>query len=241
MRLLLADDHVLFTEALIAFIQAKCPTWRVIAASSLGNALDTLANDPLGFDLVMLDIRMPGMNGLNGLRKLLSLYPDQSTAIISGSVEEHQIRKALNIGARAYFPKTLSGQTLTKAIDLVVSSGHRFVPTDGTGLGIMPSYYDDSHPTPLKNHSEKNVKKPLSKTGPLTHLTNREKDVLDHLSHGLSNKDIADKLGMKPTTVKIHVSRICKKLNAENRTQAAIIAHQYDLATSYTQIEKSTS
>jgi DNA-binding NarL/FixJ family response regulator len=176
----------------------------------------------------MLDLRMPGMDGLKALNTLKTNHSDIPYAIISGVAEEHHIHESMKQGARAFFPKTLSGKALVKAIELVVTSGQRFVPMDETGTKIMPAYFDDfsyikTEPN-IKHDNEFDLSVEMVKK-----LTKREKQVLHYLAQGLSNKDIAHEMNIEPPTVKLHVGNLCKKMQASNRTQAAIMAHQHNL------------
>ncbi|PCI01414.1 MAG: DNA-binding response regulator [Alphaproteobacteria bacterium] len=223
MNILLADDHVLFRDALQQFISALKPDWILSQVSNFNEAFDLLKGNPEKFDLVLLDFRMPGMNNLNGLKALVQNFPDQKISIISGVIEEETVHEALSIGACSYFPKTLNGKTLVKAIEIVLD-GERFVPLKNYGSQIMPSYYDDDNTRP---NNDKQMKKQQSKI--LDALTPREQDVIQYLAQGLSNKEIANALHLQVATIKLHVSGICKKIGADNRTKAAILAHKYDL------------
>ncbi len=217
MKIFLADDHVLFRDALIQFIKNLHPTWQVDTGSSLEDALSALKQS--AYSLVLLDLRMPGMSRLKGLEQIRNLHPDQKVAIISGVAEDHHVREALNLGVNGYLPKTLSGRTLAQAIHLIVNSDHVFVPMNNEGTKIMPSYQDNFNAFPDKDIKSK---KPIYDT-----LSKREKDVAVLLAQGLSNKDIATELGIKSVTVKLHVSNVCKKLKASNRTKAAIMVHEF--------------
>jgi two-component system, NarL family, nitrate/nitrite response regulator NarL len=226
MHILLADDHVLFRDALIQFIKSLRSSWTVETTSNFDSAYKKLLKKT-HYDLVMLDLRMPGMNGLDGLQKIRDEFPKQYISILSGVAEEHHVKQAMAIGARAYFPKTLSGKALVRAIELIVNSEQKFVPMDETGTRIMPAYFDDfsfitnnEKPLPDNFDDEKRI---------IQSLTNREKQVLHYLAQGLSNKEIAKDLGIEIATVKLHVSGVCKKLSVANRTQAAIMAHQHNL------------
>lgn len=222
MRLLLADDHVLFREALIQLIVALRPNWTIVSVSDFEGAYDQVTNVG-GYDMVLLDMRMPGMNGLKGLEKIRESYPDQYVSILSGVAEERHVKNAMEMGARAYFPKTLSGKVLVKAIELVTLSDQKFVPMDETGVKIMPAYYDDGD-FPHADDVE-----PAHDFANKFNLTRREIEVLSHLAEGLSNKAIAENMDIQVTTVKLHVGGVCKKMQVENRTQAAIKAHKLGL------------
>lgn len=232
MRLLLADDHVLFREALITLLQALRKEWDIQTVSSFTEAYEAVQKADNPFDIVLLDLRMPGMHGMDGLQKIRDNYPDQAVAILSGVAEEHHVNSIMALGARAYFPKTLSGKALAKAIELVVTGGQKFVPTDNSGMQIMPSYYDDSDSL---SHKGRGLNSALSQEITdkakkiIESLTNREKEVLGYLTRGLSNKNIAAEMNLQITTVKLHVGNICKKLGVDSRTQAVIMCHEYNL------------
>lgn len=227
MHILLADDHVLFRDALNQFMRILKPDWIMTQCSDFDEAFDLLQRKKSPFDLVLLDFRMPGMHGLDGLNKIVENFPEQKTAIISGVIEEDMVHQALSMGAAAYFPKTLTGKTLIKAIELVLD-GERFVPLKDYGASVMPSYYDDKKPE--ASVAKKNIQKRREEI--MHSLTRREHDVIQYLALGLSNKEIANKLDLQIATVKLHVSGICKKMDADNRTKAAIMAHQMGIVSS---------
>ncbi len=216
MKLLIADDHTLFRDALVQYIERADPSSSVTLAKDFPQAMDILEQNPYQ-DLVILDLRMPGMNGMEGFEKIKEQFPEQAVALMSGVAEEQDVRNALDLGAVGYFPKTMSGKGLLNAIRQV-ASGEVFIP-EGAGAGnIMPSYYDDlsikTKPVEHVNGLEK------------ARLTPRETEVLSYLADGASNKDIARALNLQIVTVKLHVRGICRKLEAKNRTQAALIAKE---------------
>ncbi|MCB1563068.1 MAG: response regulator transcription factor [Alphaproteobacteria bacterium] len=227
MKLLLADDHTLFRDALVQYITRADPDVEVSVAADFPGALDIVKAAP-DQDLVLLDLRMPGMNGLKGFEIMRDEYPNIPVALMSGVAESHDVNAAMELGAAGYFPKTLSGKTLLQGIQLVLS-GERFMPTDGQGDSVMPSYYTDS---PAGTSAEViTVKAAGVPPGELgldadPGLTPREKEVLSYLAEGCSNKEIADRLGLQVVTVKLHVRGACRKLGAKNRTQAALMARE---------------
>jgi two-component system nitrate/nitrite response regulator NarL len=227
MRILIADDHVLFREALIQFISALRPKWVIETTGTYDDAKAQL-DEGQSYDLIMLDLRMPGMNGLDGLEQMVIANPKQKVCILSGVAEDHHIKSAVKLGARAYFPKTLSGKILVKGIEHVVE-GKKFIPMDGDGITVQPSYYDGHDTITPGNERGGDVNQDKIKFDILARLTPREKDVMEYIAQGLSNKDIARELDLQIATIKLHVSGLCKKLEVENRTQAAIMAHQYGL------------
>lgn len=214
MHLLIADDHTLFRDALVEFIRRDDSSAKVAVAKSHTEAMEqlkTLEN----VDLVLLDLRMPGMSGLEGITKMRTAYPGQKVAILSGTAEEEDVKGAMELGAVAYFPKTMSATSLIKAIQLVLG-GERYVPL-GQGADIMPSHYGAEAPKKSVDQSALNA------------LTPREREVLTFLARGASNKEIARDLNLQVATIKLHVAGVCRKLDANNRTQAALIAQTMGL------------
>ena len=203
MRILLADDHVLFREAMVQYFRHAMPDTIVLAAGDVRETIDILS-EPAAADILLLDLRMPGMNDLAGLRQIHAAWPDLPVVVVSGWAEESDVAQAMQLGARGYLPKTLSGTALLDGIREIMA-GRRFVAQDGGG--IMPSHYDT---------------KPAYRPA----LNPREKQVLDHIKRGETNKDIARALGLKLVTVKLHVRGVCRKLGAKNRTQAAMFARE---------------
>ena len=221
MKLLLADDHTLFRDALVQYITRSNANAVVTLAKDFHEAYAILKDDPHQ-DLVMLDLRMPGMNGMKGFEKIRNEFPDTRAALMSGVAESDDISRAIELGAVGYFPKTLSGKGLLQGIERVLA-GEIFVPSEKPNK-IMPSYYaDDPKPVQITETL------PSDQADMKEQLTPRELDVLEYLITGASNKDIADALGLQVVTIKLHVRGICRKLGAKNRTQAAMIARESNI------------
>lgn len=217
MRLLIADDHTLFRDALATFIQRSEPNAEIITAKDLFEVLNTLAIRK-DIDLIMLDLRMPGMQGLEGFRTLHLSYPSIPVVLMSGVAEREHVKAAMALGAVGYFPKTLTGKALLKAIHLVLA-GEIFMPLEQKTHELMPSYYGDMPPIEKKPNGHSATNDDESET-----LTPRELTVLQHLLTGAANKDIARELNLQVVTVKLHIRGICRKLGAKNRTHAALLA-----------------
>ena len=214
MKIIIADDHVLFRDALGHYIERSEPDAEIRQVDDFHGVMDLLHT---GFipDLVMLDLRMPGMNGLGGLQKLRDLWPDLSVILLSGLAERADVHKALDMGVMGYFPKTLSGKLMFQGVYKVLH-GEKFIPIDYNTNTVMASNYDDQ---PMA------AARPTQK-GPPVLLTPREREVLGYLLRGVSNKEIALALNLQVVTVKLHVRGVCRKLGAKNRTQAALMAQQ---------------
>ncbi|MCH2093804.1 MAG: response regulator transcription factor [Rhodobacteraceae bacterium] len=203
MRVLIADDHDLLRDTLVAFLEANGET-QTNSAANLADAVSILKQEP-PFDLVLLDLNMPGMNGLNGLNETLEKFPDQRIAIISGIATREVAEAALSSGAAGFIPKTLPAKSLVNAINFM-AMGEQYVP-----INFMTTE-EAQPPNPL---AEK--------------LTNRENQVLQGLTEGKSNKQIARDLDLTEPTIKLHVKTLYRKLGVANRTQAAIMAREAGL------------
>lgn len=201
MRIIIADDHVMVREGLRPFLERLEPNVSVDEAGSLPEVFELLkAGDPV--DLLVLDLRMPGMDGLEGLRRVRSEYPQVRTVILSSMVDRDQMLETISLGAAGYIPKHLSGAAMISALRLVLS-GERFLPS----MLLAP---------------DSNAEQPAaaSGSGP-TKLTPREREVLTLLREGLPNKVIANRLSLSEVTVKSHLFSIFRKLGVQNRVQAA--------------------
>ncbi len=216
MKLLIADDHLLFRDSLQTFMQRQASDFDIAYFSTFDSVRDHLKEDPAQ-DLVILDMFMPGMNTLEGLRELRSAYPSLRLAIMSGVARENEINEALEIGACGFFPKVITGKDFLDGIKSILK-GEIFIPVDPTSNARIPSAYCDS--THAKSTAD--LAFHVDDFG----LTPREKAVLLHLMSGISNKEIANFLDVQEVTIKFHVGQICKKLGVRNRTQAALKASE---------------
>ena len=208
MHIVLADDHKLVAEALQEYLKKLQPE---IEVSQTGNFDDALARvtEARSVDLVILDMHMPGMNGLEGLKVMRSRFPDLPVVMMSGVAEYEQIREAFDQGAAGFIPKDLSGKAMLKALEMVLS-GEVYVPS--------------------KLLHEPPAEKPGAGDGefapgnPLSSLTPRESQVLSLLIQGNSNKEIARQLKVKEITAAFHLKGVFRKLEVSNRTEAVIAA-----------------
>lgn len=195
MKVLIADDHDLVRETLAAYLLAE-GLGTVSTAGTLHGTLKLVAsNGP--FDVILLDYNMPGMDGLAGLRQVIASAPNGAVALISGHATPALAEAALAEGARGVLPKTLGAQAMIAAVR-TMHAGQVFLPLE------------------LMRHDAV----PHDSFG----LTSRERDVLRGICAGKSNKEIALDLDLQEVTVKLHVKTLCRKLNARNRTHAAMIA-----------------
>ena len=219
MKILIADDHALFRDALKLYIEHADSNAEIFQAGDMHNTM-SLMQEEGNMDIVLLDLRMPGMNGLKGLTKLLKSYPETKVAIISGVASIPEVEKALKKGASGFFPKTISGKTMMSGIKKILN-GETFIPLDHNTEQPMPSFYTDRDQLAgLSDNQQEGFDGPEVDI----HLTPREKDVLKLLMKGASNQDIADALGLKIVTVKLHIGNLFKKFGVKNRTQVVLKA-----------------
>ena len=206
MHILLADDRRLVRDGLKGFLARLASDVTILEAETFDDAL-TQATDAEKLDLILLDLAVPGMNGLAGLEIMRAKLPEVPVVILSNSCDRRQVFNALDRGAHGFIPMSVSGETMLHALELVIS-GERYVPS------VIISG-EEAMPARLREHAA-----PYTADSPLERLTRRERDVLKVLLHGYSNKQIAHELGLQEVTVKVHLKGVFRKLGAANRTQA---------------------
>jgi two-component system, NarL family, nitrate/nitrite response regulator NarL len=203
MRLLVVDDHPIVREGLAAFLEKLGPDTGVLQAADAPRALALAAEHP-DLDVVILDLALPGLNGMSAIAEFGRVRPELPVIVLSASEDARQAREALAQGALGYVPKSASRQTLVSAIQLVLN-GEIYVPPlilNGTAAA-----------QPMAQGACASQIRPL--------LTDRQIDVLRRLSAGQPNKTIARDLELSEKTVKAHITAIFRALNVVNRTQAA--------------------
>lgn len=204
MRVLIADDHDLLRDTLVSFLAQQGGIETVTVGDLHGAVAAIEAEGP--FDLVLLDYGMPGMNGLEGLRRVMALGGGQRVALISGTAQHDVAEEALVLGAAGFLPKTLPAKRLVNAVRFM-AMGEQYAPVDFlTATEEAPP----AHPLAQR-------------------LSARELQMLEGLCAGKSNKEIARDLSLTEPTIKLHMKTLYRKLDAHNRTQAALIAREAGL------------
>ena len=215
MVVLIADDHALFRYGISLALESLYGGDVTILQASTAEETRRVAHETPNLDLILLDLMMPGLNGIAELKKFIDTLPTVPVVIVSGSRSKAIIRAAIDAGARGYVLKSSNGEILKHVLPLVLS-GELYVPAQAVATEEAGSEAESG--SPLDEGGEFN---PDFKS-----LTPRETQVLKLLTLGYSNKEIARSLGMLEGTVKVHVKSIMKKLGVNNRTQAAIAANR---------------
>ncbi|MEM1161730.1 MAG: response regulator transcription factor [Pseudomonadota bacterium] len=197
-KILIADDHELVRDTISAFLEREADL-TVDTADDFSAAADRIAADG-PYDLILLDYEMPGMDGLAGLSRALADNGGKPVGILSGIANKSVAEEALAKGAAGFLPKTMAAKSLINAVRFMIA-GEQYAPID------FMTRSDEAPTHPLASK-----------------LTAREQEVLDGLCRGLSNKEIAREVDLQEVTVKLHVKTLCRKLEARNRTHAAMIA-----------------
>ncbi len=213
-KLLIVDDHPVFRQGLIDVLETD-PNMQVVGEAADGEVAIELAHD-LQPEVILMDINLPTINGLQVTRKIKSKTPDMKVVMITGYDDVEQVFHAIRAGAAAYCPKDITPEELINII-YTVRDGRYYV--DGKTMS-----YEE-----LVDWIEQKVGR---FAGPVVSdadelfipLSPREMEILEHVTRGLSNKEIAYKLGISHQTVKNHMTAILRKLRVDDRTQAAVYA-----------------
>ncbi|MFN3207462.1 MAG: LuxR C-terminal-related transcriptional regulator [Roseovarius sp.] len=197
-RVLIADDHALVLEMFEHFF-SNLPDFEVTTAPDLHTALSIISSEG-PFDLVLVDLNMPGMNGTSGLALAMEANGGRPTGLLTSDPDAQVISEILHMGSSGVILKTASLKDLANEIRFMAAGG-RYVPVELIDQQRLKSRGTNKAP-----------------------LSDREMDVLGLLTEGRPNREIAEALSLAEATVKMHVKSICTKLGASNRTQAVIVA-----------------
>jgi two-component system, NarL family, nitrate/nitrite response regulator NarL len=211
MKILVVDDHPIYRKGLVSLLDQMEPGMTLLQASDAAEALVVIAaHDNL--DVVILDLVIPGMDGLRAIVEFGRIRPEVPVIILSSSEDPADVRSALANGALGFVPKSAAEHTLLSAIHVVLN-GDVYVPPF------------------IMINAASTQKGPVSTEAPLDRpiLTDRQLEVLRRISAGQLNKIIAADLGLSEKTVKSHITAIFKALNVMNRSQAAAVGREAGL------------
>ncbi|CAM4355079.1 response regulator [Paenibacillus tarimensis] len=207
-KLMIVDDHDMVRAGLRTYLMLE-PKFEVVAEAGSGeDAVKVLAGLADGDkpDIILMDLMMPGMDGVETTRKVLEIYPGIKIVLLTSFLEDEKVVAAIEAGAVSYCLKTVSAEELIYALNGAVR-----------GMPVMTGDVSQALTRGLRQRSSQ---------GTDEGLTEREKEVLYLVAEGRSNKEIAEELHISIKTVKTHVSNLLMKCELEDRTQLAVLAHR---------------
>jgi len=213
-RVLIADDHALFREGVHAILKSV-PDIEIVGEAGTGQEAITLASD-LKPDVILMDIQMPDLNGVEATQQILKTRPDVGIIIVTMLEDDDSLFSAMRAGARGYVLKGADKAEMLKSIRAAAEGEALFGPAIASRL--LNFFHDNS--SQLRNESIPT---------PFPELTEREREILACIARGDTNTEIANQLTISLKTVRNHVSSIFNKLQVPNRTQAAIRARDAGL------------
>jgi NarL family two-component system response regulator LiaR len=200
--ILIVDDHAIVRQGLHTYLDLQ-PDMHVVGEAADGAKALEMVRDQLP-DIVLMDLVMPGMTGVEATREITGISPSTRVIVLTSFSEDEQVFNSIKAGAQGYLMKDVLPQELARAIRTVHRGEAQLDPEIARKL-----MHEFSNPQPAK---------------PKHDLTERELEVLSLISQGKSNKDISEELVLSEKTVKTHVSNILQKLHLSDRTQAAVYA-----------------
>lgn len=210
-KVLLVDDHEMVRIGLAAVLDTE-EGIEVVGEASNGYEGIRLAQ-AYRPDVVLMDLVMDGMDGVETTRKLLELYPDCKVIVLTSFIDDSKLYPVIEAGAFSYLLKTSRASEIAQAIRAAAR-----------GQSVLESQVAAKMMNRLRQPRQ------LEQAQPHEDLTEREMDVLKRVAQGMSNQEIADNLYIGVKTVKFHITNIFNKLGVEDRTQAAIYAHKHGIA-----------
>lgn len=210
-RVLVVDDHTLFRRGLIALLSSQ-DQLQVVGEAGDASAAERLAAE-LAPQVILLDNHLPGVSGVQALPAIKAAAPGAQVLMLTMSESESDLGAALRAGACGYLLKTADNAELTAAIERAVR-----------GVSSFSAEMAGKLATAFRHEVEAAAPPPPD---PFAALSPREREILDLIARGDSNKEIARELGIAETTVKIHVQHLLRKLELESRVQAAVLVTQH--------------
>ena len=213
LKLLVVEDHALVREGLVRLLAQVDEEVSVSGKPDFESALALLDAEE-DFDLILLDLALPGIDGFAGLDILRKRFPAIPVVVVSAFDDVPTVSRVMNHGASGFIPKAFSGEALLSAVREVLD-GNIFLPGASSGARL-----DSLAPLPSSGISVQPVD---------IGLTDRQSQVLALMVRGLSNRDIAEQLQLSEGTVKIHATAVFKTLGVSSRTQALVAVSRYGI------------
>lgn len=205
LTIMIVDDHDIFRDGLVSLIAQKYDNITVYEAQNGKVFIDKIINTKP--DIVLLDINMPVMNGVEAAKKALLMYPDLKIIVLSMFGDKDYYFKMVELGIKGFLLKNAGKTELELAVANVLKGGHYF------SSELLESIIND-----VSKHKKN------EQTGLLQQLTNRELSIITLMSHGLSTADIADKLFLSKKTIEGHRSKLLEKTNTKNSIDLVVYA-----------------
>lgn len=220
LQVLLADDHALFRDGMRYVLQQLSDEVDIICAGDFIETLNKAEVNP-DIDLALIDLNMPGSDGVASIRIFHNRFPFIPLVVVSGSEQRAEIEWVMEYGAMGFISKMSSGKVMVNALRIVLDGGIYFPPQLMAG-------FDTANNEPVTPQAE--IEKSCLQTN--NHgLTRRQMEALQHLSEGLSNKEIALKMNLAEGTIKVHVAAAYQILQVNSRLDAVRKAQQLGLIT----------
>ena len=214
MKLLLVDDHALFREGMELVLRHLDPQAEVFHAVNVDEAVELIARQP-GLDLVLLDLHMPGLNGLDALLQLRMRAESTPVVVLSGSDDVQTVWRAIDAGAMGYIQKQTDSRTMMAALRVVLLGGVYLPPvclTEAGRRGVAAA-------------TGSSTRERLHQLG----ISDRQAEIMARVVRGHSNKVVARQLGIGEATVKSHIASVFQTLHVHSRTEAVYVVAQLGL------------
>lgn len=231
MRIAVVDDHPIVYEALSTLLRSMPGEHAVSGFTTLQSLEQELACG-VQYDLVLLDLGLPGFTGLSALERLRARNDETPVVVLSALDDRRTILDALDLGAMGFIPKNSRREVLMNAIELVASGGI-YIPPEAITQCAESAPVGNRTAGPLAGRMRAAGLVPGGRAGGLSGLTGRQREVLALLLKGMPNKAICRQLNLSSNTVKSHVSAIFRTLDVSNRTQAVIAAERLGVRVAY--------
>jgi DNA-binding NarL/FixJ family response regulator len=219
LRILLVDDHVLFREGIALLLRPMLPGVDVLEAGTMEEAVEQTTRAAPAVDLVLMDLGLPGLSGLEGIGLFRERFPELPVVVLSSADDRETVLKAIDAGAMGYVPKSSSSGVLAGALQLIVAKG----------IYLPPSVFLTERAPVAPPGATPRPPGATRATPSSLGLTPRQADVLWLILEGKPAKMISRELNLSASTVKVHTSAVLRALNVTTRTQAVVAAGKLGL------------